>query len=81
MENKSLVNGSKMALDGLNATLKAEGANNGVVHGVLWSFLTGTSVCTGNAFYLIGCGRDSKAFNLNLLNEPTVTPDMYVCVH
>lgn len=28
MENKSLVNGLQMALDGLNATVKADGANN-----------------------------------------------------
>ena len=28
MENKSLVNGSRMALNGLNGTRKADGANN-----------------------------------------------------
>lgn len=40
MESKSLVNGSQMALDGLNATVKAGGANNCVTcHGLLYLFL------------------------------------------
>lgn len=31
LENKCLVNGSQMALDGLNATLKVDGDNNCVM--------------------------------------------------
>lgn len=36
MGNKCLVNGSEMTSNGLNATVKADGANNGVMaHGPL----------------------------------------------